>query len=119
MYKLIILLGPVSETASFREGWPEFLHQAEGMPGLEREATVQVQNPPLFGDQDIRVIHELFFENQNSLQRAMASPPGQAAGQILQKISGGDLTLLIAEHKEDSGENLRKYSQESSNADTQ
>ncbi len=117
MYKLIIFIGPVASTISFSDGWPEFLHHAEAMPGLVREATIRVR-ALLFGDLNVEMIHELYFETQADLQWALASPSGQAAGAILQEITAGQVTLLIAEHKEDSAENLRSYRQEGHNADT-
>lgn len=116
MHKLIILIGPIADTPEFSEGWPEFLHHAEDMPGLQREATSRVQNN-LFGDQDYRLIHELFFETLQDLQSALASPQGRRAGQVLQKITVGQLELLTAEHKEDDIANLLSYKQETKNAD--
>ncbi len=118
MHKLIILIGPVADTLAFSEGWPEFLHHAEEMPGLLREATIRVQ-ASLYGDQDIRMIHELFFETQDDLEKALAAPPGRLAGSHLQRITGGEVTLLTAEHKEDDIENLRKYRQAKSDVETQ
>jgi uncharacterized protein (TIGR02118 family) len=108
MYKLTILIEPPHDLQAFEDSWPRFLHQAERMPGLQREATVRVVDT-LFGESQIYKIHELFFENREALQAAMASSPGQAAGQVLQGITAGRMTLLIAEHREDSIENLRKY----------
>jgi uncharacterized protein (TIGR02118 family) len=108
MYKLTILIEPPLDPTTFDESWPEFLHQAERMPGLQREATVRVTRQ-LFGDYPVHMIHELFFETQADLQAAMGSPQGQASGQILQRITGGRMTLLFAEHREDDIENLRKY----------
>lgn len=118
MHKLIILIGPVADTPEFSEGWPEFLHHAEDMPGLLREATIRVHDT-LFGNQDYRMIHELFFDSQQALQSALASPQGRLAGHILQKITAGQLHLLTAEHKEDDIENLRKYKNEAEDADSQ
>ena len=117
MHKLIILIGPIADTLEFSEGWPEFLHHAEEMPGLLREATVRVQ-ASLYGEQDIRMIHELFFESQDALENALAAPPGRLAGYILQKLTDGQMTLLAAEHKEDDIENLRKYKEGKSDAET-
>lgn len=118
MFKIIILIGPVAETPAFGEEWPQFLHHAEAMPGLLREATIRVKQA-FYGESDIRMIHELYFENRPKLNMAMASHPGQAAGQVLQQITGGQMNLLVAEHKEDSIENLRSYRQENSHADSQ
>jgi uncharacterized protein (TIGR02118 family) len=108
MYKLVILIESAAGTATLDDNWPEFLRLAESMPGLTRETTTQVDRL-LYGDYEIGLIHELFFDSLEDLQRAMASPQGQAAGQTLQKITRGRMSLLMAEHKEDSIENLRKY----------
>jgi hypothetical protein len=108
MHKLVILIESSGSSATLDDRWPDFLRLAENMPGLLRETTTRVDRL-LYGDHDIGLIHELFFVSLDELQRAMASPQGQKAGQILQKITRGRMSLLIAEHKEDSIENLRKY----------
>ncbi len=118
MQKLIILIGPIADTLEFSEGWPDFLHHAEEMPNLVREATIRV-HAKLYGDDEISMIHELFFDTQEDLQNALASPSGRLAGHILQKITNGQVTLLTAEHKEDDAENLRKYREAKSDVETQ
>lgn len=116
MYKLIILIETPEDTFEFDSAWPQFLREAEQMPGLVREATVRVAST-LFGEYDIYMIHELFFQTQGDLQAAMVSPPGQASGQVLQRITGGKMALLVAEHKQDEIENIQRYRIEERNAD--
>jgi prolyl-tRNA editing enzyme YbaK/EbsC (Cys-tRNA(Pro) deacylase) len=108
MYKLIILIENMADPPTFDARWADFLHLAESMPGLLREATIQV-NASIYGKADISMIHELFFETNETLEKAMASPQGQEAGQILQQITGGRMSLLVAEHLEDDMDNLRNY----------
>jgi uncharacterized protein (TIGR02118 family) len=108
MYKLIILIETPEDSLAFDEAWPSFLRQAEKMPGLVREAAIRISNV-LFGEDRYYMIHELFFETQADLQAAMTSPQGQISGQILQTITQGRMNLLVAEHKEDDIENLRKF----------
>lgn len=108
MHKLIILIQSPDDMLFFEKSWPMFLKQAERMPGLVKEATIRV-NHTLYGNYDISMIHELYFETLNDLQAAMASAIGQAAGQLLQKVTLGKMTLLAAEHREDDIENIRKY----------
>jgi len=110
MYKLMILIPSNIEEPVLNAGWPEFLQAAESMPGLQREASIRVVTS-LYGKQEIGMIHELFFETLADLQEAMRSPEGLATGQIIQQLTEGQMTLLIAEHREDDIENLSQYHQ--------
>jgi uncharacterized protein (TIGR02118 family) len=112
MYKLMIVIPPDIEDPVLKDNWPAFLHTAESMPGLQREASVRVA-AALYGQQEISMVHELYFETLSDLQAAMTSPEGLATGEIIQQLTGGQMTLLIAEHREDEVENLRQYQQES------
>jgi hypothetical protein len=116
MHKLIIYIDSLADYQTFDEGWPEFLHQAEQMPGFVRETHSKIEDV-LFGNSSISVIHELYFETREDLQIAMTSPQGQAAGKILQCITKGQMKLLIADHKEDDLENLRKYRSDDADAE--
>lgn len=116
MHKLIILIGQVEDEAAFDEMWPEFLHLSEGMPALIREATCRVEHM-LYGQVPLFLIHELYFDSLAEIQAAMSSPEGRAAGELLQKMSSGRLTLLIADHKEDELENIRSHKQTGDHGD--
>jgi hypothetical protein len=96
------------DAALFEQSWPEFLHQAETMPGLRRESTSRV-NSILFGDSSTGMIVELFFESLEDLKVAMASPQGQTAGQTLQRITQGRMSLLLAQHTEDNLDRIRAH----------
>ncbi len=107
MYKLIILIESTN-TPDFHDSWPRFLHAAESMPGLRREATSRV-NRVLFGDLQCALVHELYFDTYPALQSGLASDSGKKAGRLLQEMTGGSVRLLIADHAEDNLENIRKY----------
>ena len=108
MHKLVILIGPLEDSQPLEDYWPNFLHQAERMPGLRRETTSQVEHF-LYGSDHYSMMHELYFDSSKDIQLAMESAPGKAAGALLQRITGGNLSLFIADHKEDSIENIRKH----------
>jgi len=116
MHKLVILVEPLDDEQAFDDIWPQFLHLSERMPGLQREATCRVEDV-LYGRYRPALIHELYFESAAAIQAAMSSPDGQAAGELLQKMTAGRITLLIADHKEDELENIRKYNQPASSDD--
>ena len=105
MHKLIILI-PGSD--GLPADWHVFLRQAELLPGLRREATSHVLHH-LYGDADYSIIHELFFDDLPSLEKALGSDLGTRAAQTLHKITSGRVSLLVADHKEDELENIRKF----------
>lgn len=108
MYKLIILIESIPDTSEFESLWPQFLARAEAMPGLRRETT-SWPSGVFYGEVPVALIHELYFDSQEALKQAMESPQGQAAGQMLQRLTTGKMTLLLAHHLEDELENIRPY----------
>lgn len=111
MHKLVILIENPNDETEFNEMWPEFLHISERMPGLIREATCHVEST-IYGDYKPILQHEMFFESLSDIQNAMSSTEGRATGELLQRMTGGHMTLYIADHKEDNIENIRRYQQE-------
>lgn len=114
VHKLVILI-ETTAIPDFHEYWPRFLHAAENIPGLMREATSRV-NRVLYGDIECSMIHELFFNSLATLNAGLASAPGQEAGRLLQEMTGGKVTLLIADHAEDDLANIRIYKSMGQNA---
>ncbi len=111
MYKLVILIEDLPDPENFEDMWPKFLHASESMPGLIKEATCRVDSS-LYGNYQPAMVHELYFDSINDIRDAMSSPQGQAAGGLLQQITGGRMSLIIADHKEDDLENIRRYRQD-------
>lgn len=107
MYKLVILIEPQDHSSEFDRRWPEFLAKAERMPGLRREVTARVDRV-LYG-KPAHLIHELHFDSLTAATDAMASPAGKSAGQLLQDISGGKLTLLLADHLQDELSHIHRH----------
>ena len=110
MHKIVILITVPPDDDDFEAQWPEFLRQAEQMPGLLRETTSRVHFQ-VYGDVDCRLIHELHFNSLQALEAAMQSDQGKRTGMILQKITGGRFSLFFADHHEDDIENLGRQEQ--------
>ncbi len=108
MYKLIILVQVQENSTRFNQRWPEFLAKAELMPGLLREVTSRVDRV-LYGETAIEMVHELYFDSLKDAANAMGSPEGELAGQVLQEITGGKVSLLLADHKQDELSNIRRH----------
>jgi uncharacterized protein (TIGR02118 family) len=107
MYKLIILIESTT-TPDFHVFWPRFLQAAEEIPGLRREATSRI-NQLLYGDLQIAMVHELYFDSYASLKAGLSSESGKEAGRLLQEMTSGRVRLFIADHSQDELENIRKY----------
>ncbi|MEW6718476.1 MAG: YbaK/EbsC family protein [Chloroflexota bacterium] len=110
MYKLIILLEPPNDWMAFEQSWPDFLEHCEKMPGLLRATTSRVEDM-MYGNYPCAIIHELYFKSREALIDAMASSAGHKAGEMLQAMSGGKVTLFFASHMEEDIENLQRYRQ--------
>ncbi len=118
MYKLVILIEPQDlgaendrRLAEFDRRWPEFLAAVERLPGLRREVTSHVDRV-LSGTMAAHMIHELHFDSLKAAGAAMASPEGQAAGALLQEISGGKVTLMLGDHSQDDLAHIRKHAEQ-------
>jgi len=100
MHTLLILIPSSVDWTVFDQGWPDFLHQAERMPGLIREEVLQVEKS-LTGHNLFSRMYSFHFEDQASLIEAMTSPPGKQASQMIHRITGGKAVILTGETKED------------------
>lgn len=102
MHKLIILFHQPPDVGEFERRWSEeFVPQAEQMPGLRRVAVSRVLGGLNEPQPDLHLVHELYFDDRVSLEQAMASETGQAAGRTLVSIAGDRVQLIFAEHQED------------------
>lgn len=110
MVKLVIFFEPPDDIQAFEASWQTFLRQAEKMPGLRKETVGRVERF-LYGSHSVFQIHEFYFDSIKEAEEAMASPQGVEAGKLLQAMTGGRVTLLFADHKEDDLEHIRRHTQ--------
>ena len=54
------------------------------------------------------MMHELYFDDRPAVEKALKSVVGQKAGQTLHWITGGHVSLFLADHHEDDIENLHR-----------
>lgn len=100
MHKLMVLIRRPADPAGFEDRWSrEFVPLAERMPGLRRVSLTRVVGD-LTGTSQLHLVHEFFFDDLESVQAAMASPPGQRAGEALMGFAAAEATLCFAEHME-------------------
>jgi prolyl-tRNA editing enzyme YbaK/EbsC (Cys-tRNA(Pro) deacylase) len=107
MHKLVILIDKPENENYFERLWPLFLRWAEQMPGLRREVTTRVA-VPILGANELQLIHELYFESAEAAKAALNSEAGRKAGENLQKITKGKMSLFLADHMEDTVKNAQE-----------
>ena len=106
-YQLLILIPLTVEIQSFDEGWPEFLKAAEQMPGLVEESVNRIDTC-IYGQNFLRRVYSFSFEDRSSLEQALTSPSGEKAGEILHRITQGNMILVSGEDKRDLLENIQE-----------
>jgi uncharacterized protein (TIGR02118 family) len=100
MYKLTILFRHPPDIDKFEETWPDFIHFAEAMPGLLRvEVSSGLSGPQ--GPVEFYKIHEFYFPDKTTMDKAMMSEKGTRAGGVLQVLAPGGYLLLFADVQED------------------
>jgi uncharacterized protein (TIGR02118 family) len=101
VHKLMLIFRRPKDLAAFETRWShDFVRAAEKMPGIRR-VTVSRINGGLSDNVDFHLVHEFYFDNAESMRRAMASEKGQKAGNILMSFAADIVTLCFAEHWED------------------
>lgn len=101
MHKLMLLFRRPDDVDGFEQRWShEFVPRAESMPGIRRVTVSRIYGGPA-GPADLHLVHEIFFDDAEALQRALVSPEGVAAGQTLISIAGDFVSLCFAEHLEE------------------
>jgi uncharacterized protein (TIGR02118 family) len=102
MYKLIALFTEPAEIETFETRWShEFVPLAEKMPGLRRAVVSRIEGGP-GGPVLYYLVHEFYFDDKEALLAAMTSPEGTEAARCLMSIAPKDVTLLFAEHMEET-----------------
>jgi uncharacterized protein (TIGR02118 family) len=101
VHKLILLFHTPNDVERFEHRWShEFVPAAEALPDVRRVAISRIQGS-LSPESSVYLIHELCFDDRQSLEQAMASPQGQRAGKLLVSIAGESVDVLFAHHLED------------------
>jgi uncharacterized protein (TIGR02118 family) len=66
------------------------------LPGLRRLEVAKITGAPI-GEAKHHLIAEMYFDDENSMQRALASAEGKATAGDLMQFAGSLVTLFFAE----------------------
>lgn len=98
---MLLFQKPVN-VLEFEQRWSEsFVATAERMPGIIRVGVTRIYGSPS-GGSDLHMIHEFYFEDEDSLRQAMLSEEGQLTGQALLTFAADMVTIVFAEHLEEA-----------------
>lgn len=114
MYQLLILIPQEIDEELFHQLWPEFLHHAERMPGLISEGVDRVDSV-LYGTRTFSRMYSFTFPDKQTLQEALSSEVGETAGNLIHQCTGGQATLLITDHRQETADQLRRFQQSEKN----
>jgi uncharacterized protein (TIGR02118 family) len=97
VYKLVAIYRQPADAAAFDEHYFNVhSHLMKVLPGYERMEVSRVTRP-LMGDQNLYLMFEMWFRNQESLKTALRSPENAAAGKDLMGFAGDLVSVFTAE----------------------
>lgn len=99
MIKLIALYKTPSDQAAFDSHYSN-VHTplVKKIPGLRKLEVARITGAPI-GEAQHYLIAEMYFDDQDSMQRSLASPEGKATARDLASFAGSIVTMFYAEVK--------------------
>jgi uncharacterized protein (TIGR02118 family) len=99
MIKLIALYKTPSDQATFDSHYSN-VHTplVKKIPGLRKLEVARITGAPI-GEAQHYLIAEMYFDDQDSMQRSLASPEGKATARDLASFAGSIVTMFYAEVK--------------------
>lgn len=97
MVKLIALYRKPADVAAFEKHYTE-VHTplARKMPGLRKLELSRCYGSP-GGEPKFYLVAEMYFDNRDALNAALASPEGKAAGKDVMSFAGDLIHMMLAE----------------------
>lgn len=97
MVKLIALYRKPDDVEAFEKHYFEIhVPLVEKMPGLQRVEISRITGAPV-GEAPYYLMAEMYFDSTESLQVAMSSPEGRAAGKDVMSFAGNLVTMMFAD----------------------
>ncbi len=98
MVKLVVAYGRPDDPAAFDQHYAEsHAPLALAIPNLRRFEAGKVLGTPDGSDAPYYFIAELYFDDAASLEAAMATPEGQAAGADVANFASGGASLMTVD----------------------
>lgn len=100
MVKLIALYKTPTDPASFDSHYAN-IHTplVKKIPGLRKLEVARITGAPI-GESQYYLMAEMYFDDQDGMQRSLASPEGKSTARDLASFAGTIVTMFFAEVKE-------------------
>ncbi|HEY6952401.1 MAG TPA: EthD family reductase [Bacteroidota bacterium] len=100
MIKLIAMYKTPKDQAAFDSHY-EHVHTplVRKIPGLRKLEVARITGAPI-GEAQHYLIAEMYFDDQESMQKSLGSPEGKATARDLAGFAGSIVTMFYAEVKE-------------------
>lgn len=100
MVKLVAMYRMPEDTAKFDDHY-DSIHTplVKKWPGLKKLEVAKVTGAPI-GEPKHYLMAEMYFEDQDALQRALGSPEGKAAARDVMDFAGTIVQMFYAEVKD-------------------
>ncbi|HTP13452.1 MAG TPA: EthD family reductase [Bacteroidota bacterium] len=97
MVKLIAMYKTPPDQRAFDSHYDE-VHTplVRKIPGLRRLEVARITGAPI-GEPQHYLIAEMYFDDQNSMQKSLSSPEGKATARDLASFAGAIVTMFYAE----------------------
>ncbi len=102
MVKFVILFHDPADLDRFEDAYNRFLAAIERMPQIRRRQVNAILGSPL-GQTTLYRALEVYFDDYDTLNEALNSPAGQAAGGELTRFESGVVDMYFAEVFEENG----------------
>jgi uncharacterized protein (TIGR02118 family) len=101
MARLVVMYKSPKDAAAFdRHYFETHIPIAKKIPGLRKYETSKGTVATPSGDSDYHLIAILHFDNLPAIQKAFASPEGQAAAADVQTFASGGAEMLLFDSQE-------------------
>jgi len=100
MVKLIALYKTPDDSKAFDAHYADtHTPLVKKIPGLRKLEVSKVTGAPI-GDTQYYLVAEMYFDDQDSMQRSFSSPEGKATARDLASFAGSIVTMFYAEVKQ-------------------
>lgn len=96
MVKLIAIYQRPDERSAFEARYQDHMDLVAKVPGLMKMEVGRLVTAP-WGEPDLHMVTEMYFESREALDKALASDEMGAAGKQLRSFAKGLYTMYIAE----------------------